>query len=864
MFSLPILAGLASVGVAQYSGWDVNNGQNSSTMCTWERLRAAVVRDTVYMDGGELFWTPGYNDGSFQQPVSDPSPFGTSALALNLSEPFDVSQNISALFTSVYKGASANLYYDGAMLANNYEWFLYGGMTLETNTMAPESSNEVWEYQIQNYGNDETAFAAGFKTYEIDRIGNISTRYIAYGGAANVPSENLSFYFSGLRSPSWGEILPPNGNLSSTAVNVSNTLISLDFSTQNQESFTNSTLPSTIPGRANPELVWVPVGEQGILVALGGVVDPAFVSVGGLLSPNATASVAQSPAFMTNIDIYDIANEVWYTQSTTGSGPGQLTEGCAVMQPAADYSSFNIYWYGGYNGLNLTVDSAWNDAIWVLSLPSFTWKQVSDARTGKARAGHKCVMPYPDQMLVIGGNRAQSGGSTYECLTEIIQLFNVSSATWLDSYDPSVWSNYSVPSAVFEVIGGDKSGGATVTAPSSWDDTALGDVFQVAYATSKITTYYPYPAATSTAPGTSSPSSTSSNNSGGSSVPSFLPPLLGVLLGLILISSIAVGILLWRRRRLLKKNGGISVASDNEHGGRIMSWINGQPQPSGAKSETVTTSDEVFQPGSPDPNVGLRYTQQPAFGSYYEQQHARSPHEISSNEMFELPATPSPAELSDAPMTPSAIVQRTLSSNHTRDASSFGWSSMQATDQGSMVSSTSIARNAPGPPPPPSSTSHGGASSVAGYSSHPVAAAATTENKELPELPSGSPRGDSGVSAFSERERSHLRNTSDPATVSTMDAVIAPPRSQTMAGNRVASPPILEEGALEAANKTQPSSVVSPPTDGTAEGEDYIGARTMHGVLVSPVEARTEPPRPGSRKSAFRESAEDLGGEGSS
>lgn len=215
-------------------------------------------------------------------------------------------------------------------------------------------------------------------------------------------------------------------------------------------------------------------------------------------------------------------------------------------------------------------------------------------------------------------------------------------------------------------------------------------------------------------------------------------------------------------------------------------------------------------------------------------------------------------------MTPSEIVNRTLSGTHTRDASSLGWSSMQATDQGSMVSSTSFPRNVPGPPPPPSSTSHGGApSSIGGYS-QPVAGAAgaTAANKDLPELPSGSPRGESGVSAFSERERAHLRNTSDPATVSTMDGVISPPqpRSQTMAGNRVASPPILEEGALEAANRAQPPSVVSPPTDGTAEGDDYMGARTMHGMLVSPVEARTEAPRPGSRKSAFRESAEDLGG----
>lgn len=340
---------------------------------------------------------------------------------------------------------------------------------------------------------------------------------------------------------------------------------------------------------------------------------------------------------MTTVDVYDIANNAWATQSTSGDGPGQLTDGCAVMQPALDYSSFNIYWYGGYDGLNATVESAWTDAVWVLSLPSFTWSQVSEARSGMARAGHKCVMPYPDQMLVIGGTTAQSGNA-FTCVTDIIQLFNVSSAEWLDSYDPTVWSNYSVPSVVAKAIGGDGSGGATVTKPSSWNTAALGDVFQVAYATSKITTYYPYPAASTTSPATSPTTSTGSSNSGGSSVPKFLPPLLGVLLGLILISSIAVGIVLWRRRKLLKKNAGVSVVSENEPGGRIMSWINGQRQPSGTKSETVTTSDEVFQPGSPDPDFGMRYIQ-PTFRPYDEHQ-SRFTHEVDNNEIVELPGKP--------------------------------------------------------------------------------------------------------------------------------------------------------------------------------------------------------------------------------
>lgn len=65
---------------------------------------------------------------------------------------------------------------------------------------------------------------------------------------------------------------------------------------------------------------------------------------------------------------------------------------------------------------------------------------------------------------------------------------------------------------------------------------------------------------------------------------------------------------------------------------------------------------------------------------------------------------------------------------------------------------------------------------------------------------------------------------------------------------------------MEAANSQSPG-IVSPPTNGTGEsGEDYINARG-HGI-VSPVDVRTEPPRPGSRPSAFRENTEDLDGSG--
>ncbi|KAF3766795.1 hypothetical protein M406DRAFT_287728 [Cryphonectria parasitica EP155] len=619
--SLSLLAGLAPIVVAQLGGWVAN--EVNTTMCTWQGLRAAVIRDSVYMDGGYIYWRPGLADGSYGSAIQDHDQPGIS-LMLNFSIPFNISQNISALFEEPDRTSLKPLYYDGAMLASYDDYWLYGGLLTVTNKSAEPDSNTGLEWEQYPSEEGQTAFSPLFTTYELS--GNM-TRYIAYGGAASVPSESLGFYFAGLHGPTWDDIYYPDGDDADTATETSLTLITLDMAADYQGTWTNVTLPDDIPGRASPELVWVPVGKQGILVALGGVVYPEFVTADHV-SENETASA-------------------WYTQKTTG-GPGQLAQGCAVMQPAADYSSFNIYWYGGYDGLHATDDSYWNDAVWILSLPSFTWKQASTARSGYARAGHKCVMPYPDQMMVIGGQPAQAS-TVYDCVPDIIQIFNVSSAQWLDRYDPTVYSDYAVPSVIYNAIGGDGSGGATSTAPKSWDTSALGAVFQTAYATSKISTWYPYPESTSTS--VTNPTYTPTTKSGGGSgVPKYLAPLLGVLLGLIFVSSVAVGIIVWRRRKLMKANGGMSVAPSDDKWKNIISWMNGQ-RVAEPKDETVTTSEELAHP-SPTPE-GPRFENNPQYPfmqnwrehPQQDMQQTTQPihHEIDGTGiLFELPGKPLP------------------------------------------------------------------------------------------------------------------------------------------------------------------------------------------------------------------------------
>jgi hypothetical protein len=122
-----------------------------------------------------------------------------------------------------------------------------------------------------------------FSSKFIDKpLGENVTRYVAFGGAASAPSENMAWYFSGFRSQNWGPIYTVAGATNRTAaIHVSDKLIELDMARQGKETFSNNTLDPDVPGRANPELVWVPVGKRGILVALGGVVFPDFVTVLG-------------------------------------------------------------------------------------------------------------------------------------------------------------------------------------------------------------------------------------------------------------------------------------------------------------------------------------------------------------------------------------------------------------------------------------------------------------------------------------------------------------------------------------------------------------------------------------------------------
>ena len=407
------------------------------------------------------------------------------------------------------------------------------------------------------------------------------------GAGVTAASENLGFYFSGMRAADWGPI-DYNSHFADTPAN---TLVEVDMSTMRSEKWTNSTLPNNVPPRANAELVWVPVSTQGVLVAIGGVYPPEEIWPYGLNDSQTSQSKSRSPGFMTSLPVYDIASQTWYMQNTSGIAPGQLTEFCSVVAAANDSSSFNVYLYGGYDGLS-TNDRP-SDDVWILSIPSFTWIKAYSGTGSHGRSAHKCVMPYPDQMFVIGGVNQNPA----TCISGIIQVFNLNTLKFQDSYDPSTWSPYAVPSVVTAVIGGNAQGGATKTA--TWSDPNLSNLFQTKYS-QQITQYYPYPVngTTSSSPPSATPVPSSSDNK------KWVAPVVGVICGLIGLTLLILIILLFRRRKLLHRHSQDGSSTSGHNTNRIIRWVNGMPTNPEPKDDPSVTSTEVEETNVSSPFTG--------------------------------------------------------------------------------------------------------------------------------------------------------------------------------------------------------------------------------------------------------------------
>jgi hypothetical protein len=316
-------------------------------------------------------------------------------------------------------------------------------MRRNTDSSQPPPDDQVLSYAAYQYGPYKSVWAPGWTQ---ESLSDNVTRYITNGAEASVPSENMGFYFSGMRASDWGDFTLDTLESNVTA----DTFITLDMSVERTGEWTNTTLPSYVPGRSGAELVWVPVSTSGALVAIGGVINP--IEMFKLQKSNSTRteeSEALSPTFMETVSVFDVETKTWYLQNTTGDTPPQLTEFCSVLASASDGSSHNIYIYGGYDGLKATSNPS--DDVYILSLPSFKWIKAYSGTGTHSRSGHRCLKVYPDQMLAVGGQHVDAS----KCLEGgVIVDFNLNTLKFQDNYDPATWSQYKVPSLVTAEIGG--------------------------------------------------------------------------------------------------------------------------------------------------------------------------------------------------------------------------------------------------------------------------------------------------------------------------------------------------------------------------------------------------------------------------
>lgn len=421
-------------------------------------------------------------------------------------------------------------------------------------------------------------------TYPPENSANVSNN-LAYGAWTNAPSEKLGFWFSGLQAANGGYInLQPNLSTKADQPNTtSRTFIKVDMSSPQKALWQNLTWPTWLAPRSEGGLVWLPYGQQGMLLAFGGIDLPGDLSTSGI-NLNSTYKKQQTNDYMTNIGVYDIAQDAWAMQSTQEKiKPPQMAHFCTVTTSALDNSSHFVYVFGGYDGTYANFQAY--DSIWVLSVPAFQWTKLSDGDLSHGRARHFCALPNPTQMFSIGGASAQ--GSLLN--PDFFDVYDLNAQAWTHYYNHSSNVTYRVPSAVLTQLGqGNENGGFTV--PSVGLNDSVANLVKTTYA-KIVPASFPYsatPTGNDTVPVVPTQTTTITSTPTPTPRPSWEIPVIASLCS---VGGIAIlGALFFfcccRRKRKTDQNG-------NTKRNSIFSWMNNSDEPKQPPSDPDTERTAV-------------------------------------------------------------------------------------------------------------------------------------------------------------------------------------------------------------------------------------------------------------------------------
>ncbi|MCJ1437713.1 hypothetical protein MMC27_007100 [Xylographa pallens] len=533
---------------------DLDKRQDTPTVvCTRWAHQSALVNGTLYIYGGQ----------ATQDPQQANNTWNNDFLTVDLTKTWNIgSPTISGLPQP--SGPPA--------VSLGYLWnsldslFLYGGEYSSAPTETPTAPFSLWEYAISSsswiqHSNPTTSSGTNSDP------GGAAVQDVAEGAGITIPELGRGYYFGGHQDPyttfGWAQWFPRvyiKSMIEFTFPGSTNTAISSMSNGQTAGSdgaWRNITQGGIqggdgFPERADGVLVYVPgYGAEGILLGLAGGTNATFDQ-------------------MNVIDVYDVASSTWYTQPTNGTSPSYRVDPCAVAFSAADGSSTNVYMYGGQDLIPAGQQVQYDD-VWILTIPAFTWikADTSGQSTPGARAGHTCNA-WDAQMVVVGGYVGQNQSCDYPG----IYVFDASELKWVNQFTTLTGGDtedqqesqsknstgltgsygYQVPAAVQVVIGGQATGGATVTAPAvtaTSGPLATGKpiIYTVTASNGATVTETASPQGGGGSSGNGGTTGSSSNAKSG---PNIAAIVAGVIAGLLFIVCCYLGFCAWVYRRQLQ------------------------------------------------------------------------------------------------------------------------------------------------------------------------------------------------------------------------------------------------------------------------------------------------------------------------
>ncbi|KAL8280709.1 hypothetical protein RQP46_007032 [Phenoliferia psychrophenolica] len=375
---------------------------------------------TLYYQGGEASLTSGQTSGLWTNALvaldlSTNWPTGTPAISLVTADTGNTSSPPAVALGALWASSDGNSLYQ------------YGGEFSDTPDVAPPVQ-AIWRYSIQN------------KTWGIvPTTGDTITR-AAEGSTAVVPSggtsDNMGYYFSGHEDDH-----TTHGWSNEIARIYLNSLVTFDLGSHAVTNITSYATDASTSNDSTPEInpVYRADGTFTFVPGLGTNGKGLLVAIGG----------ATSSAYVDNsvLDVYDIGASGWTKQSTLGTTLPPRVNHCAVRASAKVHGveTHQIFVYGGQELNQTSRDSA----MYILSIPSYTWVFVGDNLSGQpsGRAGHQCAL-HGSQLLVVGGLVA----GNLICDQPGIYVYDVSKSAWQNEFTAN--SIYSTPSLVANITGG--------------------------------------------------------------------------------------------------------------------------------------------------------------------------------------------------------------------------------------------------------------------------------------------------------------------------------------------------------------------------------------------------------------------------